>query len=133
MLILALGKSTLSRTQVQLWYKRFKKGREDVNDDACLGRTSTSTTDEIIKAMKKVVLDNRRITIRELADDVGILFGLCQGIFMDILGMKRESAKIFPKLLNFVQKQRRLDSAQEMLRTFNYDQDLLKKVITGLR
>ena len=24
----------LSRTQVLLWYKRFKKGREDVNDDA---------------------------------------------------------------------------------------------------
>ena len=33
-LTVAFGESTISRTQVQLWYNRFKKGREDVNDDA---------------------------------------------------------------------------------------------------
>ena len=44
--------------------------------------------------------------------------------------MKREAAKILPKLVNFEQKQRRIDIAQEMLRTFNDDPDLLKKVIT---
>ena len=36
-----------------------------------------------------------------------------------------------PKLLNFEQKQRRMDIAQETLTTFNDDPDLLKKVITG--
>ena len=30
-----LGESTMSRTQVQLWYNQFKEGRKDVNDDAC--------------------------------------------------------------------------------------------------
>ena len=39
--------------------------------------------------------------------------------------------KIFPKLLNFEQKQRRMDIALEMLTTFNDDLDLLKKIITG--
>ena len=39
--------------------------------------------------------------------------------------------KIVPKLLNFEQKQRRMDIAQEMLTTSNDDLDLLKKVITG--
>ena len=29
------------------------------------------------EAVKKMILDNRRITIREVADDVGILFGAC--------------------------------------------------------
>ena len=38
---------------------------------------------------------------------------------------------IVPKLLNFEQKQRRMDITQEMLTTFNDDPDLLKKVITG--
>ena len=28
----AFGESTMSRTQVQLWYNRFKEGQEDVND-----------------------------------------------------------------------------------------------------
>ena len=34
MLSVTFGESTMSRTQVQLWYKRFKEGREDGKDDA---------------------------------------------------------------------------------------------------
>ena len=45
-------------TQVQLWYNRFKEGREDVNDDARHGRPSTSTTDENIEAMKKLFFES---------------------------------------------------------------------------
>ena len=30
MLTVVLGESTMSKTQVELWYNRFKKGREDV-------------------------------------------------------------------------------------------------------
>ena len=50
----------------------IKEGREDVNDDARPGR---SITDENIEAVKKKILKNRGITIREFADDVGISFG----------------------------------------------------------
>ena len=56
---------------------RFKEGQEDVSDDACPGHRRTATIDENIEAVKKMILDNRRITIRELADDVGISFGIC--------------------------------------------------------
>ena len=80
-------------------------------------------TDENIETVKKMILDNRRITIREVADNVGISFGSFQRIFTDILGMKRAAAKMVPKLLNFEQKQHRMDIAQEMLTTFNDDSD----------
>ena len=46
MLTVTFGESTMSRTQVQFWYKRFKEGREDVNDAAHSGRPSMSTTEE---------------------------------------------------------------------------------------
>ena len=39
------GESAMSRTQVQLWYKRIKGDREDIKNDARLGCPSTSTTD----------------------------------------------------------------------------------------
>ena len=52
-------------------------------------------------------------------------------IFTNFLDIKRAAAKIVPKLLNFEQKQSRMDIAQEMLTMFNYDPDLLNKVITG--
>ena len=87
-----------------------------------------SITDEQVK---KMILENRRITIREVVDDVGISFGSCQAIFSDVLGMKRVAAKFVPKLLNFDQKQRRVDIAQELLNEVNNDPELLKTVITG--
>ena len=74
-----------------------------------------------------MILDNRRIIIRDVANDVGISCGSCQAISTDILGMKRAAGKIVSKLLNFEQKQLRMDIAQETLTTFNDDPDLLKK------
>ena len=44
---------------------------EDVNDDARSGRLSTSTTDENMEAVKKLILDNHRITIGEFSDFYG--------------------------------------------------------------
>ena len=65
----------MSETQVQLCYNRFKEGREDVKNDARSDRPSPSTTDENIEAVKKRILDNRLITIREVDDDIDISFG----------------------------------------------------------
>ena len=70
MLIVAFGVSTMCRTQVQLWYNQ--EGRDDVNDDARLGRTSRSTIDENIEAVKKMILHNRRSTIKEIERAVKI-------------------------------------------------------------
>ena len=86
MLTMTFGESTMSKTRVYEWYKRFKESREDDNSP---GRPNTSTTDDNVEQVKKMILENRRITIREVADDVGISFGSCQAIFSDVLGMKR--------------------------------------------
>ena len=43
----AFGESTMSRTQVQLWYNRFKEAHED--DNAHPGHPSTLTIDENIE------------------------------------------------------------------------------------
>ena len=59
-----------------------------------------STNDENIEAVKKMILDNCPITIREIANDIGIPFGSCQAIFTDVLGMKHAAAMIVLKLLN---------------------------------
>ena len=50
--------------------------------------------------MKEMVMNERRITIREVADDVGISIGSCHEFFSNVLGMKRVAAKFFPKLLH---------------------------------
>ena len=77
-------------------YNRFKEGQEHVNDDTSPSRPSTSTTNENIEAVKKMILNNRRITIRDVADDVDISFGSSQAAFKDVLRMKPAAAKIVP-------------------------------------
>lgn len=52
-----------------------------VNNDAYPtrpGRPSTSTTDE------KFVMEHRPVTIREVAEDVGILVDSCHATFLDV-------------------------------------------------
>ena len=111
----AYGESAMSKTRVDEWYKGFQDGREDVEDDKRPGRPSTSTTDENVEKVKEMVMNDRRIIIREVADDDGISIGSCHEIFSNFLGMKRIAAKFVPKLLNFEQKHRRMEVAQESL------------------
>ena len=131
MLKVAYSECTVSQKSVYKWYKLFTEGREEANDDARPGRPSTPTSNENTEAVKKTVMENRRITIREVAEDVGISVGSCHAIFSDILGLKRVATKFVPKLLNFDQKTRRMTIAEEMLNDVNDDPDLPKKVITG--
>jgi len=69
MLEKAIGESVMKKS-VYEWYKRFEEGREDVEDDERVGRPGTSTIDENVEEIKKIVLDNRRIIIREVAEEV---------------------------------------------------------------
>ena len=81
----------------------FSEGREEREERA--GRPSTSTD---IDEVKKIVLVNRRITVREVAEDLNISILSRHSIFTNDLGMTRVAAKVVPKLLNFDQKQHRI-------------------------
>ena len=87
MLTKAYGESAMSKKRVYEWYKRFQDGRVDVEYDERPGRPSTSTTDENVEKVKEMVMNDRRITIREVADDIGISIGSFHEIFSNVLGM----------------------------------------------
>ncbi|UYV70165.1 hypothetical protein LAZ67_7002045 [Cordylochernes scorpioides] len=108
------------------------EGREDVNDEERAGRPSTSTTEEKINEVEKMILANGRITVREVAEDLNISIGSCHSIFINDLGMRRVAAKFVPKLLNCDQKQHRMNIANEMLDSVRDDPNLLQRVITGV-
>ncbi|UYV61327.1 hypothetical protein LAZ67_1004379 [Cordylochernes scorpioides] len=131
MLTVAYGEATLDRGNVYRWYKMFSEGREDVNDEERAGRPSTSTTDEKINEVEKMILANRRIIVREVSEDLNISIGSCHSIFINDLGMRRVAAKFVPKLLNCDQKQHRMIIANEMLDSVRDDPNLLQRVITG--
>jgi len=76
-------------------------------------------------------MQDRRITVRELAGEVGVSIGSVQTILTADLGLRRVSAKFMPKLLAMEQKQLRLEIAQDMLDCVESDSNFLITVITG--
>jgi hypothetical protein len=57
---------------------------------------------------------NRRLTVREVADEAGISVGSCHQIFTEKLTMCRVSAKFLPRLLTDDQKENRVEISQEL-------------------
>ena len=62
------GDECLSRTQFLEWFKRFKEGREEIGDNQRPSRPSTSKTDANIEKVGEIVRQNRRLSIRALAE-----------------------------------------------------------------
>jgi len=50
-------------------------------------------------------MNDHRIIIREVTNDVGILIHSCHEIFLSVLNTKSVAENFFPKLSNFKQKQ----------------------------
>ena len=93
MLRKAFGNSTMSQKNVYKWYKDFKEGRERVDDLERSGRPSTSTDDQHVNKVKEIVLKNRRLTVKDLADMIGISEGSVKTILKDHLGLRKVKSR----------------------------------------
>ena len=118
-------------TQIKEWYRRFKNGRTFVDSDPRSGRPSLTTTPENIERMRLAIEGDRRLTVRELENDLGIPKTTVWEISNKILGMTRVCVKFIPKLLTTQQKDLCSEIAQDNLEMVSDDENALKKVITG--
>jgi hypothetical protein len=66
----AFGDDSMSEAQIKLWYRRFKDGREPVESNRRSRRPSTSRTCENAERIHAAINKNRRLTVRELEDDL---------------------------------------------------------------
>jgi len=131
MLEKCFGNDSLKKTVVYQWHERFKNGRESIEDDERSGRPSTSKTDENIDKVKEILVNNHKLTIREIAEDLNIAYGSVQDILVNDLGFRRVAAKLVPKDLNFMQKRDRVDVAKDMICEAEFDPTFIKRIITG--
>ena len=70
MLKITFGEEAMCRTQTYEWWKRFKEGRTSVDEDPRSGRPSTSKTDDNVVKAREVIRSNRRLTVRDVAEEV---------------------------------------------------------------
>ena len=68
----AFGDDAMGVIQIKEFYNRFKDGRISVDNEPRSGRPSTSRNDQVITKVDAVVMRDRRMTIREIAEEVDI-------------------------------------------------------------
>ena len=78
--------SSMSRTKVFEWHKQFVEGRENMEDDPKSGRPCTFTTDTNIEKVRQLVHSDRRLTIRVIANKVGMDKETVRTILVDTFG-----------------------------------------------
>ncbi|GFV03407.1 protein GVQW3 [Trichonephila clavipes] len=104
----AFGEEAISRAWVFEWFRPFKEGCQSVNSDPRSGRPFTSRNEDKIAQVKAVESSDRRLTVREIAQECHISVGSCDKILRKDLNMRRVSAKFVPRLLTEDQQFQRL-------------------------
>ena len=104
---------------------RKKAGKFSVEDDTHPGRPKTSVTNANIAAVQIVVVQDARLSVKDIASCTGISEGSVQTILKRRLDLRRVCARWVPHLLTEEQKTQRLKCARERLKH-------TKAVIEGL-
>ena len=125
------GDAMMSRTRIFEWHKRFREGREDVEDDPKSGRPTTSRTNKNVEHVREKVRSNRRLTVRMIADELSMNSERVWRIITEDLGMRKVCAKMVSRLLNDGQKENRVQVCQDILKQLEITPDLLSRVVTG--
>ena len=66
----AFGPGTTNERTAQWWFKKFRRGDEDLEDDERNGRPSDVDNDQL----RALVEANPRTTVRELASELGVTY-----------------------------------------------------------
>jgi plasmid maintenance system antidote protein VapI len=90
-----------------------------VESDPRSGRPPTSRTPENVKRVQAAIKENRRLTVRELEEALGIPRTIVSEILTEDLSKKRVAAKFVPRFLSQEQKEFRVEVAQDLLETAN--------------
>ncbi|XP_068247957.1 protein GVQW3-like [Palaemon carinicauda] len=125
------GDDAMGVTQIKEWFNRFKSGRASAESDPRSGRPQTARSAAVVERVQNLVMADRRSTVREIAQEVGVSKDSAHVILRDDLNMHRVAAKFVPRLLSPEQKDLRCQVAKDLLDIANTDPQFLNTVITG--
>jgi len=89
------------------------------------------TTPEISDQIHELILEDRRISAKSIAEQLGISRDQVRSIVHEDLDMGKLSAKWVPKCLNAYQKRQRCQSSEQSLQFFRPDpNEFLSRLVT---
>ena len=109
----AYGDEALTRSDIFRLYGRFHEGREDVQNDPRSGRPSESRADGNIENVRQLLLQNRHLSLRMIADETDISEDTIQKIVVEDLKKNRVCARFVPHALT-AEQENRVDACQDL-------------------
>ena len=126
-----LGDHAPSYATVNNWVAQFKRGDFSTCDTPRPGRHKTVTTQEIIVQICQLILEDRRISAKSIAEQLGISREGDGSITHEDFDMRNHSTKWVPKWLNADKKRQRCQSSEELLKLFRRDpNDFRSRLVT---
>ena len=113
-----IGKHAPSYVIIKNWVAQFKRGDFSTCDAPRPGRPKTVTTAEIIDQIHELILEDRQISAKSIAEQLGISGERVGSIIHEDLDMQKLSAKWVPECLNADYKRQRCQSSEQLLEFF---------------
>ncbi|GFS61474.1 HTH_48 domain-containing protein [Nephila pilipes] len=79
-------------TQIKEWFNRFKDGRRSAESEQRCGRPQTANVERV----RNLVMANRRLTVQENAEAVGVSKDSAHAILCEDLNMNQVAANSYP-------------------------------------
>ena len=126
-----LGKQAPSYATVKNWVAQLKRhGFSTYNGPRPL-RPKPVTTSEIIDLIHELILEERRISAKSIAEQLGISLERVGSIIHEDFEMWKLSAKWVPKCLKRDEKRQRCQSSEQLLECFRRDpKNFLSRLLT---
>ena len=95
----ALGESCPSYETIRKWFQLIRDGKEDLGDEDRSGRPTTATSEVLVQKVASMLVEDRRVTTRQVGCCLGISHDSAHKILTVDLGKKKICAKWVPHLL----------------------------------
>jgi transposase len=93
----------MGASSVRMWVKHFKDGNKDIANQPRYGRPRTAATECNKQKVYELIRQDRRVTVREIAAQLGVGHHEVQEI-MEILGYRNVCSRSIPRLLTVTEE-----------------------------
>ena len=101
---------------VHSWVQHFKEGQTSCENKPKEPRPRTSRSEDMIARVEQMVMEDRRLTVKQMAANAGISVGSLDTILHDDLKMRKVSARWVPRMLTDENKASRVAVCYHVIR-----------------
>jgi len=127
----AYGEHSLSRALVFRWHKSFSEGREQVENEPCAGRPSTSKNGRQCGKSEVSCEVRSSIDFEMISSELNLNRFTAQQILTQDMDMRKVCTKMVPKNLTTQQKANQRDVCLHLLERLEREPEFFSHVITG--